>query len=823
VVVYNVVVTTTAAGCTGSSQNIYVTVYPTPDVNLISQQTYCNGDNTTPVVFTGDVAGTTYNWTNSTTFIGLPASGTGNIPSFTATNITNVPIIATIIITPTANGCPGTLSAFSYLVNPTPTTNPDTNQVVCNGDLTTQVIFTGGVPGTVFNWTNDTPAIGLAASGTNTVPVFTAVNIGSTPIVATISVTPVANGCTGITTTFTITVKPSPTVTPVSNQTLCTGASSNPVVFTGPVSGSTFTWTNDNTSTGLAASGADSVPSFTGTNVTNVIQTSTVAVMPVASGCPGVPYTFTISVNPVPLADAVPSQTLCNGISTSPVSFSGPVAGSTFQWTNSLPSIGLAASGTGNITAFVATNAGNVPDTATITVTPSANGCVGIPTTFNIIVNPSPNVNTISPVTVCNGSTTPTVTFTSTTAGTTFTWINPNTSIGLGASGADSIPPFTAVNTGTANIIDTITVTPSASGCPGVPNTFNIIIFPTPAADIVANQTMCEGSSTAPVNFTSATAGTTYTWTNNNPSIGLAASGSGNIGSFVTNDTSTASITATITVTPSANGCTGTPSTFTITVNPIPVANAGPAMFMPCNGFPYLNGTGSSTGANITYSWTASPGNVVSGANNITALGNQLGIYTLTVTNTVTGCSSSDTTSVFGTMPPVASFTTTPDPAVGFVPLDVTFTNTSINSNSYFWNWGDGGTFSGFDTSHVFIHSGAYNVILIATNGPCYDTATVTVVVYDDYSIVIPNIFSPNDDGVNDTWSILCKGVSQLHGEVFDRWGLKLYEWNSIYGGWDGYTTSGQHAAQGTYFYLLKIKDIHDVDHIEQGSFMLVR
>ena len=499
------------------------------------------------------------------------------------------------------------------------------------------------------------------------------------------------------------------------------------------------------------------------------------------------------------------------------------MAGSTFTWTNSLPSIGLAASGSGNISSFIATNSGIVPDTATITVTPAANGCTGIPTVFNIIVNPSPGVSTVTPVTVCNGSSTPSVTFTSSTPGTTFTWTNPNTSIGLAAGGADSIPPFIAINTGTNIIIDTITVTPSASSCPGTPNTFTITVYPTPAADSIANQTVCSGASTSAVIFSSATAGTTYTWTNNNSSIGLAASGVGNIGAFVSNDTSTASVTATITVTPVEDGCTGTPSTFTITVNPIPVANAGPAMFMPCNGLAVLNGTGSSTGANITYTWTAGPGNVVSGANAITSLANQLGIYTLTVTNTVTGCSNSDTTSVFGSMPPVASFTTTPDPAVGFVPLNIDFTNTSINANGYVWNWGDGGTYSGFDTSHIFVNSGVYTVILIATNGPCYDTASVTVVVYDDYSIIIPNIFSPNDDGANDIFGVLCKGVIQLHAEVFDRWGLKLYEWNTVNGGWDGYTTSGQHAAVGTYFLILKVRDVHDVDHVEQGAFQLVR
>ncbi|MCK7538012.1 MAG: hypothetical protein MZV63_47170 [Marinilabiliales bacterium] len=67
---------------------------------------------------------------------------------------------------------------------------------------------------------------------------------------------------------------------------------------------------------------------------------------------------------------------------------------------------------------------------------------------------------------------------------------------------------------------------------------------------------------------------TTYAWTNSTPSIGLAASGSGNIPSFTATNIGTAPVTATITVTPSFEGCAGTPQTFTITVNPTPALNS---------------------------------------------------------------------------------------------------------------------------------------------------------------------------------------------------------------------------------------------------------
>jgi hypothetical protein len=94
-----------------------------------------------------------------------------------------------------------------------------------------------------------------------------------------------------------------------------------------------------------------------------------------------------------------------------------------------------------------------------------------------------------------------------------------------------------------------------------------IISNPAPTVNHVDNITnLCPDNERA-INFTSPVADATFTWSNSNTAIGLAAGGTGNI-SFTAANTGATAITATITVTPSANGCTGTPRTFTITVNP---------------------------------------------------------------------------------------------------------------------------------------------------------------------------------------------------------------------------------------------------------------
>jgi hypothetical protein len=400
--------------CTGASTSFTVTVNPIPTVNAVLPQTLCNGSSTVAVNFTGAVAGTVFNWTNSNATIGLAASGTGNIASFVATNVTAVVQTATITVTPTyTNGgvtCTGTPITFTITVNPTPAVNTIANQTVCNGTATAAVTITGPVAGTVYNWINNNISIGLGASGTNTIPSFIGINTGATPVTATITVTPVfTNGgisCTGTPISFTITVNATAVVSQPADQLLCNGSSTAAVVFSGLPPGSTYNWTNNNTAIGLGASGTGNIPSFVATNTTNAPITATITVTPTSTGCGGSPVSFTITVNPTPSVNAIANQTLCAGATTAAVTISGPVVGTVYTWTNSNTTIGLGASGIGNIPAFVAVNPTINPVTATITVTATyTNGgvtCTGAAVSFTITVNPLPNiVFTNIPARVC--------------------------------------------------------------------------------------------------------------------------------------------------------------------------------------------------------------------------------------------------------------------------------------------------------------------------------------------------------------------------------------------------------------------------------------
>ncbi|MBK7626736.1 MAG: hypothetical protein IPJ16_05975 [Bacteroidales bacterium] len=575
------VYTTTAAGCTGNPQNVVVVVNPSGQANDPSDMVLCNGAATPAVIFTTNNSGgsTTYSWTNSVPGIGLAASGTGNITSFTATNATTAPVVATITVTPTfANGsvsCVGPDQTFTITVNPTAQVTDPANQVVCNNGLTAPVAFAtvNTVGTTTYTWTNSASGIGLAASGTGDIAAFTAVNAGTAPVVATITVTPhFANAsvtCDGPAQTFTITVNPTGQVNDPANQLVCNGAPITTVIFTTNNTGgaTTYDWTNNLPGIGLAATGSGNIASFNAINTGTSQVTATITVTPTytngAVSCVGPSETFTITVNPSGKVDDPADQVLCNGSNTAPVTFTTTNldGATTYSWTNTIPGIGLAASGTGNIAAFAAVNTGNSPVVATIAVTPHyTNGaltCTGTPQNFTITVNPTAQVNDPADQVVCNTFNTAAVNFTTNKTGgtTTYTWTNSVPGIGLPASGTGNIAPFVAVNAGNSPVVATITVTPHFDNglpvCDGPVQTFTITVNPTAQVTDPADQVVCNGASTATVTFATIVSGgtTNYTWTNDLVSIGLGASGSGDIPFFTASNATTAPVTANITVT----------------------------------------------------------------------------------------------------------------------------------------------------------------------------------------------------------------------------------------------------------------------------------
>jgi len=149
-----------------------------------------------------------------------------------------------------------------------PTVNTIPNQTVNNGQITTAVNFTG--TGSNYTWVNDTPTIGLAASGTGNIGAFTAVNNTLSPIMATVTVTPQpsATTCTGMPVTFTITVGAAIPAT-ITASGVVTGLNT---VYGNPSSSSTFTVSGNNLTAGiLVTPPAGFEVSIDGANFSNTV------------------------------------------------------------------------------------------------------------------------------------------------------------------------------------------------------------------------------------------------------------------------------------------------------------------------------------------------------------------------------------------------------------------------------------------------------------------------------------------------------------------------------------------------------------------------
>lgn len=105
-------------GATTQKVDVSENIVAMPMVNIPASQVLLNGQTTTAVNFTGTAG--TYSWVNDIPGIGLPATGTGDIPAFTAINNTFGPVVATITVTPVNSvDCDGTPAKFTITANPT--------------------------------------------------------------------------------------------------------------------------------------------------------------------------------------------------------------------------------------------------------------------------------------------------------------------------------------------------------------------------------------------------------------------------------------------------------------------------------------------------------------------------------------------------------------------------------------------------------------------------------------------------------------------------------------------------------------------------------
>ncbi|QKG52929.1 PKD-like domain-containing protein [Hymenobacter sp. BRD67] len=615
-------------GCPTDSLSQTVAVAPAGTLSVGGGLSICQGTSTT-LTITGGTAPYTLSGG------GITQSGSGPFtvtPSQTTTY--------TITGTATTNGCAGT-AQVTVAVVPLPAANVGAAaRSTCSGSA----IALGSTPvaGNTYSWS---PATGLSSS-TVANPTLTLTNTTGSPIVATYSLTETSatGGCTA-TNTVTITVNPAVVAVPGAGVTFCSGSSAQ--LGAPAVAGFTYSWSP---TTGLSSPTAAN-PTVTLTNTTSapIVTTYTLTVTNTATGCVG-SATVAVTVNPLPIVAAGAAATICSGSS---AQLGAPaVAGFTYSWS---PTTGLSSPTAANPTVTLTNTTGApIVTTYTLTVTNTATGCVGS-ATVAVTVNPLPTAVPGASVITCSGV--PVTIGGAPVAGLTYTW---SPAIGLSSPTAAN-PTVTLTNTTGAPVTQTytLTVTNAATSCVSVAS---VVVTVNPAVVAVpgAGVTFCSGSSAQL--GTPAVAGFTYSWS---PTTGLSSPTAANPTVTLTNTTGAPIVTTyTLTVTNTATGCVGS-ATVAVTVNPLPIVAAGAAATI-CSGNSAQLGASAVTG--FTYNWSPATGlSNPTAANPTVTLTNTTGApvtqtYTLTVTNTATGCVNTGTVAV--TVNPAATAAAGPAQAV---------------------------------------------------------------------------------------------------------------------------------------------------------------
>jgi len=513
---------------------------------------------------------------------------------------------------------------------------------------------------------------------------FTAINTGTSPVIATLTVTPFNGSCVGTAQTFTITVNPSPTFTITNSaSSICTGAPVN-ITLNTPTTGGVITLTSVNYN---GASGTLTAPvTYTngqqitelltnGTNApVNVIYTFSVA----ANGCNNpVSQQTSVIVNPTPTMSFTNAKTeICSGTPVN-ITLNSATTGAiiTLSGINYGGVIGTLSSPTtyipGSIISETLVNNSNSPITVTYSFTVAGNGCSnGTIFTTAVVVNPNPSLAvTNSTLTICSGST-PAISFVSPTDNAQIALqsvIYGSVGNGAYASGATfaltgSLAEGNLVNNTNSPIVITYTfsvTTPTNPVCPlnVTTQTTSVTVLPAPTLSVTnSSAQICSGTQTnITLNTTVAGAQVRLKTVNYGTAVGSLIAGAlyadgQTITEILTNSTN-AIATVTYEFESILSGCAPSASQqITVDVKPTPVIISTPLQLQQsiCSGATLNFLPTSTTGSGTTYSWTSSTtgsftgvttngaGTIIDSPVNTT---NTVGFVTYTITPQINGCS----------------------------------------------------------------------------------------------------------------------------------------------------------------------------------------
>ncbi|AWW31427.1 hypothetical protein DN752_15575 [Echinicola strongylocentroti] len=156
--------------------------------------------------------------------------------------------------------------------------------------------------------------------------------------------------------------------------------------------------------------------------------------------------------------------------------------------------------------------------------------------------------------------------------------------------------------------------------------------------------------------------------------------------------------------------------------------------------------------------------------------------------------------------------------------FEVTFQSLSSGDiTGYFWDFGDGSSSTEENPIHIYKSAGNYQATLLVTDSfGCTSETTLNVEVTDHF-VMMPNVFSPNGDGLNDHFFPKFRLIAELEFMVLNKWGEVIYRTEDLNTpGWDG-TVNGTPADAGNYVYKLNFTTLDGRKDSMTDVFMLLK
>ena len=644
------------------------------------------------------------------------------------------------------NGCLSTGTTFVQVTNP-----PIINLSLGTASICAYAM--GGSPIATTATASGAAAYTLSSSGYVNVnppngPLFNLTAGGiqlQTANVVTLTLDATSTVCR-VSTTATLLVVPNPTITitpPTAN--ICPGKTQT-YVATGAQN---YTWSPGN----YTLNASNSI-------VAGALYTSYYSVFGSSNGCFSDQKSSVLLINPVPTVGISQSMyTVCAGNSVFMTAFGN---GTAFTWS---PSVGLQ-------NPYSAIVAASPPASQSYTVLTSLNGCTNTAyTTLSVIVNPIISAAAVDQ-TICIGKST-----------------------NLVASGANSYNwiPGSSLNFTTGNVVVASpkqNTTYTLQGFNGVCNgstTIDVVTLDVPQLQITGSKPeLCLGERM----FLTATGAQKYTWQPTNtlfmsPGDSIAqAAPQVNTNYSITGVNQLGSVT-----------CVSQMQYSVIVRNyVIPVVSdsveicPGEKTRLVCTG-----GT--------TYTWTPNFGLLSSSGPTVVASPTASTIYN--VNASYNGACGGNAT-VMVSVKPGPTVTASADTSYNLSQVMIirAMSNGSVN-----WVQGEAIECTDCNETRIYAsHDGCY-VVQAQNETGCLAYDEVCIEVTEDFSIYLPNTFTPNNDGINDIFAVYGENISEVKLAVYDRWGAKVFYSEDVLKGWDG-SYKGETCKNDIYTWVLSYKGL---------------